>query len=91
MGLFSLLDALLDQPMHEIVDKLPIGQDIKDALCGGGNELQYFLALIRAFEMGHWKGVDNISKRLLLEVRMTQAFYNESIKWGLAMRQSAST
>lgn len=90
VGLFSLLDALLDQPMQDIVKKLPIDGDIKAALCGNENELKQFLALIRAFESGYWKGIADISKRLSLDIKMTQAFYNESLKWGTAMRQSVS-
>lgn len=90
VGLFSLLDALLDQPMEDIVKKLPIDDVIKAALCGNENELKQFLALIRAFESGYWKGVANISKRLSLDIKMTQAFYNESLKWGIEMRQSVS-
>jgi EAL and modified HD-GYP domain-containing signal transduction protein len=90
VGLFSLLDALLDQPMQNIVEKLPIGEDIKAALCGDENELKQFLALIRAFERSYWKGVATISKQLSLDLNMTHAFYNESLKWGIAMRQSVS-
>ncbi|WP_293745810.1 EAL domain-containing protein [uncultured Paraglaciecola sp.] len=88
IGLFSLLDALLDQPMEGIVEKLPIGENIKAALCGDENELKPFLALIRAFEAGYWNGVAKISKQLSLDLKMTQAFYNESLKWGIAMKQS---
>lgn len=90
VGLFSLLDALLDQPMQGIVEKLPIGENIKAALCGDESELRQFLALIRAFEAGYWNGVASISKQLSLDVRMTQAFYNESLKWGIAMKKSAT-
>lgn len=90
LGLFSLLDALLDQPMQNIVEKLPIGEDIKAALCGDENELKQFLALIRAFEGGYWKGVATISKQLSLDLNMTHAFYNESLKWGNTMKQSVS-
>jgi EAL and modified HD-GYP domain-containing signal transduction protein len=90
LGLFSLLDALLDQPMEDIVEKLPIGGNIKAALCGDESELRQFLSLIRAFEAGYWKGVANISKQLSLDLKMTQAFYNESLKWGIAMKQSVS-
>lgn len=90
VGLFSLLDALLDQPMEEIVEKLPIGQNIKAALCGEENELKLFLALVRAFEVGYWDRVATLSRQLSLDVKMTQAFYNESLKWGIAMKQAAS-
>jgi len=90
VGLFSLLDALLDRPMQDIVEKLPIGKDIKAALCGRENELKQFLDLIRAFENGHWKNIANISKQLSLDLKMTQAFYNESLKWGIIMKQTVS-
>jgi EAL and modified HD-GYP domain-containing signal transduction protein len=90
VGLFSLLDALLDQPMQSIVEKLPIGRNIKAALCGDENELSQFLSLIRAFEAGYWDGVANISNQLSLDLKMTQAFYNESLKWGIAMKHSVS-
>ena len=90
VGLFSLLDSLLDQPMQDIVEKLPIGENVKAALCGDENELRQFLALIKAFESGYWVGVAKISNQLSLDLRMTQAFYNESLKWGIAMRKSVS-
>jgi EAL and modified HD-GYP domain-containing signal transduction protein len=90
VGLFSLLDALLDQPMEGIVEKLPLGENIKAALCGDENELKQFLVLIRAFESGFWEEVSNISTQLSLDLKMTHAFYNESLKWGIAMRQSVS-
>jgi len=91
VGLFSLLDALLDQPMEDIIDKLPIDENIKTALCGGENEFKQFLSLIGAFEVGHWKGVANISKQLSLDLKVTQACYNESLKWGIAMNRSVSS
>ena len=90
VGLFSLLDVLLDQPMQGIVENLPIEKDLKAALCGEINELRLFLALIRAFEVGYWNGVSNISKQLSLDLKMTQAFYNESLKWGIIMKQSVT-
>ena len=68
--------------------KIAIGENIKAVLCGRVNELRQFLALIRTFESGYWKSIDTISDLLSLDLKMTQAFYNESLKWGVAMRQS---
>jgi c-di-GMP-related signal transduction protein len=77
-------------PTQSIVEKLPIGEDIKAALCGDENELKQFLVLIRAFESANWQGVATISKQLSLDLKMTQSFYNESLKWCIVMRQSVS-
>lgn len=88
VGLFSLLDALLDQTMPVIVEKLPVNEDIKSALCGDESELRQFLALIMAFEAGNWNEIDIIAKRLSIDLEKTQALYNESLKWGITMKQS---
>jgi EAL and modified HD-GYP domain-containing signal transduction protein len=81
--LFSLLDALLDQTMPVIVEKLPVNENIKSALCGDESELRQFLALIMAFEAGNWNEIDIIAKRLSIDLEKTQALYNESLKWAL--------
>ncbi len=91
VGLFTLFDALLDQPMHSIAEKLPIGEDIKLAICGDKNELKQFLVLIRASESVYWRRIATISKQLSIDVKMPHAFYNQSLKWDITMRQSVSS
>ncbi|MEM0927198.1 MAG: HDOD domain-containing protein, partial [Planctomycetota bacterium] len=39
MGLFSVLDALLDLPMRDVVDSLPLSSEINEALTDGCGEL----------------------------------------------------
>ncbi|MDP5130225.1 MAG: EAL domain-containing protein [Paraglaciecola sp.] len=90
LGLFSLLDAILDSSMRSVVEKLPLGDELKAALCGEKNELQGYLNLIRAYEVGHWQNVARYSKELDIHLAMTQSFYNEAIKWGHAMKQLIS-
>jgi EAL and modified HD-GYP domain-containing signal transduction protein len=89
VGLFSMLDVLLDQKMEDIVEVLPIGEDLKSALCGRENHLKEYLNLISAFEMGHWKSVRRLGDSLNIDSNKIQSFYNEAIKWGSAMQQSA--
>jgi c-di-GMP phosphodiesterase len=87
VGLFSLLDAILDISMQNIVGKLPLGDDLKGALCGEKNELQRYLALIKAYEVGYWQGITRQTQELEIDLAITQGFYNEAIKWGHAMKQ----
>ncbi len=88
MGLFSLLDALLDQQMNDLMEKVPLGDELKLALCGMQNNLLTYLALARAFENGDWDKVKLLSKKVELDQRTLHSFYNESIKWGKAMTLS---
>ncbi|NCP63619.1 MAG: EAL domain-containing protein [Paraglaciecola sp.] len=90
VGLFSLLDALLDMVMPDIVEKLPLGDELKQALCGKKNELHYYLMLIQAFEKGYWQHITQYAAELNLPVRDVQLFYHESLKWGFAMKQLIS-
>ena len=87
LGLFSLLDAILDINMRNVVGKLPLGDQLKGALCGEKNELQSYLSLIKAYEVGFWQGITRDTQTLNLEPATTQSFYHEAIKWGHAMKQ----
>jgi len=90
LGLFSLLDALLDQTMDQVVEKLPLSPDLKSTLCGEKNTLQQYLSLVRAYEMGHWIAIKDLCKALKLDGNISQHFYHEAIKWGSAMQQIAT-
>ena len=52
VGSFSLLDALLGIPMHEIVAKLNLAEDISQALLARQGALGAWLALLEAQEQG---------------------------------------
>lgn len=88
VGLFSLLDALLDQNMNQLMDKLPLSDELKNALCGMKSQLRDYLSLARAFEYGDWGAVKRHAKKLELDQRLLHSFYNESIKWGASMARS---
>lgn len=88
VGLFSLLDALLDQDMQTLMVKLPLSEELKLALCGTKNQLNTYLNLARSFEHGDWAGVKRHCGKLELDQKTMHSFYNESIKWGSAMVRS---
>lgn len=50
VGLFSIMDALFDQPMEIAVDSLPLSQDLKDAIEHRTGELGETLASVVVFE-----------------------------------------
>ncbi len=57
MGLFSLIDALMDQPISDILAKLPISEEIKSALLGENNTFQEIYQLGLSYEKGDWHEV----------------------------------
>ena len=55
LGLFSKLDALLNQPMEEIIGPMPLDQEIKLALFGEHNRAHAWLELVEAVHLGSWE------------------------------------
>lgn len=52
LGLFSLLDAILDTPMEQMMAKLPLSDAVKDALLVQQGRLAPYLAAAIAYEQG---------------------------------------
>ncbi len=57
-GLLSLLDAFVDQPLDEIVNRLGLAQDLSDALLLHEGELGATLRVAEACERADWKQLD---------------------------------
>lgn len=90
VGLFSLLDALLDQNMTALLEKLPLTEEVKVALSGGQNDLSMYLLLVKAFESGNWLKVIRIAKILEIDQKRLHSLFNEAIVWGNGVRKSIS-
>ncbi|MGH9488705.1 MAG: EAL and HDOD domain-containing protein [Terriglobales bacterium] len=55
IGLFSLLDAILDQPRQEIVRQLPLDRDLEQALLGMDTPMGLALQLAEAYDHADWE------------------------------------
>ncbi|NOZ05950.1 MAG: HDOD domain-containing protein [Chloroflexi bacterium] len=77
VGLFSVLDALLDLPMEEIVATLPLSNEVTAALLKSQGHLGAALNCVRAYERGDW---DAVSYSLLTPEDIRDA-YLESLDW----------
>lgn len=85
LGLFSMLDALLDQEMKQLMEKIPLEEELKQALCGRQNQLREFLSLARSCEYGIWTKIDEHCESLQLDRNLVNDLYNQAIKWGKDM------
>jgi EAL and modified HD-GYP domain-containing signal transduction protein len=63
-GLLSVLDALLNRPMNELVTELALAQPLGEALCGDDtSSLGHTLQRAIAYERGDWSFMDSLSTR----------------------------
>ncbi|MDK2941854.1 MAG: hypothetical protein PWP56_1367 [Acetobacterium sp.] len=81
MGLFSVLDAILDQPMDMVLAEITLPESIFDALVKKQGILFPIHQLILAYEKGDWSLVETIARALKIEDYFIYHDYRESIKW----------
>ncbi len=85
LGLFSLLEPMMNVPMAVITEKLPLKKDIKDALCGQSNDCSPWLELAGAFEARNWDQVRALLKHLQLDSLDAANAYHASALWANTM------
>jgi c-di-GMP-related signal transduction protein len=64
MGLLSVTDALLDQPIADLLRALPVAQEVKTALVGGANQFRDVYDLLLAFERAEWPQLSAAAQKL---------------------------
>jgi EAL and modified HD-GYP domain-containing signal transduction protein len=89
MGMLSLMDTILEIPMRQVLDNVPIDQPSKDVLLGGPSPLQPFYQLMLAQESGNWKVVSALALQLHLSDSEVADTYWEAMQW--ARQVSAGT
>ena len=62
-GLFSRLDALMNTPMDELLDRLDLRPELHQALAGRRGPLGPTLALVESYEDGRWSNMPELMKQ----------------------------
>jgi EAL and modified HD-GYP domain-containing signal transduction protein len=81
MGLFSVLDAMLDKPMKDALDLVKVSKDISGALLDGTGKYAPVLDFINAYENANWS---EVSRQLILKNAEDSAVYDaytDSLRW----------
>ena len=80
VGLFSTMDAILDIPMKEILEKISLSEKIKDALLGKNRIFNQLNDLITNFEQGHWDHTRFQADKDSKLIQRLPAFYMDALK-----------
>jgi c-di-GMP-related signal transduction protein len=84
MGMFSLLDALIDCPLCEALREVDLGAGITKALLGTApaqDVLTKIIRLTRRYELGDWDAVDSLARDCGVPAAAVGAAYIESTLW----------
>ena len=81
LGLLSMMDAILEIPMPEVLDRVPIDQETKALLLGGTGRLRPLYQLMLARESGDWQNAAELSKSLHLSDGEVAEAYWSAMQW----------
>jgi len=84
MGMFSLIDAVLNTPMEQILDKLPLTDSVKTALAGKPSPFREVHDVITCYERGDWNTFAAHAGQLRLDTGLVPGIFKQSLKWANA-------
>jgi EAL and modified HD-GYP domain-containing signal transduction protein len=81
MGLFSVMDALLDQPLEKALSYVPLPADVTAALLGTNESLGRAYGLALALERGQWTRARGLAGQMGVEPERLSEMYRGAVKW----------
>jgi EAL and modified HD-GYP domain-containing signal transduction protein len=81
MGMLSMMDVILEIPMSQVLDNVPIDQESKAVLLGGASRLRPFYQLMLAQESGEWKTASELAAQLHLAESEVAECYWQAMQW----------
>ncbi len=74
IGVLSMLDAILEQPMDVVLNELPILEDIKNTLLLKETKFSDLFQLMVAYEKGDFDIAQNLCKKIDLDFTAFQIY-----------------
>lgn len=88
VGLFSMLEAMLERPYAEIFADLHLATEVEDALLGKGGQLQPWYDFMKRLDSGDWLHLDAAAAVLGVELKTAGKAQLESYSWANAFFRS---
>lgn len=81
VGIFSLLDAMLEMPMDQVLEKLTLPENIADALLNRDGIYGPFLSLSEACESADMARIDELATSLTIEPAKVNEAHLQALAW----------
>ena len=85
LGLLSLMDSILDLPMTDVLEKVPLDQETKNVLLGEESHLRPLYRLMLAQESGDWQSSAELAKSLKLTESEVAEGHWSAMQWARQM------
>ncbi len=90
LGLLSVVDAILDQPLDLILEELPVRTDIKEALLQQEVSYRDVLDIATALERADWDKVTALTTKLRMKESDISALYASALDWAASLRKTVN-
>ena len=80
-GLLSLLDAMVDGDIKEIMGKLPLSLEIKQAIVNRVGKSADILRLCELYENAEWKKIDQHCQTVGIDPSQATTLFQQSMNW----------
>ncbi|PCJ19954.1 MAG: hypothetical protein COB04_05040 [Gammaproteobacteria bacterium] len=82
LGLFSTLDAFMDRKLEDILDSLPLSEDLNDALLNHSGVNGIILHSVICHEQARWDGINwDELQPLKINAKVVEEAYLHSVDW----------
>jgi EAL and modified HD-GYP domain-containing signal transduction protein len=88
MGILSVMDAILDQPLDSILADLPVRGEIKEALLAQTGLYRQLLEIAIAHERADWEKASSLVSEAGMKEEQVSKLYILAVDWSTALRQS---
>ena len=80
-GLLSLIDAILDEKLENILAKLPLAQTIKDSLLLKKGKMATLINLVELIEHADWQKSNSVINTLGIDKEKVAQYYSDALTW----------
>ncbi len=81
LGLFSFIDAIMDDDIGHLMEQLPLSSGIKEALAHGQGPLVSFLEMVNAYDNGEWEKAHHTAEHIGVDPEIIPELYMDAIGW----------
>src|SRR5262249_49359564 len=81
LGLLSLIDAMLEMAMSDVLEKIPLDHATKAVLLGQPSILRPVFQMMLAQESGEWEAAAALSQTLHVDSEEVAGYYWQAQRW----------
>jgi EAL and modified HD-GYP domain-containing signal transduction protein len=81
IGLFSLLDAMFRMPLSDILERINLAPEAREALLDRTGPFGDALNFVEAYELGLWEQAADLGKQLGVPADRIATIYTDAVQW----------